>query len=73
MFPPGAWLLKGELPQDQPVPEDLDLLLLTQGLPDHSHPDTLRILDKTSPLWAPQLQGRWFSVGLPTHQHTAPR
>ena len=22
VFPPGAWLLKGELPQDQPVPED---------------------------------------------------
>ena len=50
MFPPGAWLLKGELPQDQPVPEDLDLLLLTQGLPDHSHPDTLRILDKNVPV-----------------------
>ena len=50
VFPPGAWLLKGELPQDQPVPEDLDLLLLTQGLPDHSHPDTLRILDKNVPV-----------------------
>ena len=50
VFPPGAWLLKGELPQDQPVPEELDLILLTQGLPDHSHPDTLRILDKNVPV-----------------------
>ena len=34
-FPPGDWLLKGELPHDRPIPESLDLLLLTQGLADH--------------------------------------
>lgn len=50
VFPPGAWLLKGELPHDQTVPEGLDLILLTQGLPDHSHPDTLRRLSKNVPV-----------------------
>ena len=58
VFPPGAWLLKGELPQDQPVPEDLDLILLTQGLPDHSHPDTLRMLDKSVPVLGSAAAGK---------------
>ena len=40
-FPPGDWFLKGELPHDRAVPDQLDLLLLTQGLADHTHPATL--------------------------------
>ena len=31
-FPPGPWLLKGELPKDQVFPLDIDLILLTQGI-----------------------------------------
>jgi hypothetical protein len=52
VFPPGAWLLKGELPQPWPIPEQLDLLLLTQGLADHAHPATLQQLPKTLPVVA---------------------
>jgi len=43
-FPPGAWMLKGELPEQRPAPEHLDLLLLTQGLADHAHPESLDLL-----------------------------
>jgi L-ascorbate metabolism protein UlaG (beta-lactamase superfamily) len=45
-FPPGPWLLKGKLPHDWAVPENLDLLLLSQGLPDHAHPETLQLLSR---------------------------
>ena len=49
-FPPGAWFFEGQLPQSQPVPADLDLLLLTQGLDDHAHPDTLALLPRALPV-----------------------
>ena len=52
VFPPGPWLLKGELPQPWPIPQQLDLLLLTQGLADHAHPATLQQLPKTLPVVA---------------------
>ena len=52
VFPPGAWLLKGELPRPMPIPDSLDLLLLTQGLPDHAHPETLQALPKDIPVVA---------------------
>jgi hypothetical protein len=45
-FGPAGWLLKGELSSPQPVPEGLDLLLLSQGLPDHCHPPSLALLPK---------------------------
>ena len=50
VFPPGPWLLKGEMPTMQPVPECIDLLLLTQGLQDHAHPETLSMLSKDLPV-----------------------
>ena len=46
VFPPGAWMLRGELPHPWPVPENLDLLLLTQGLADHSHQPSLEQLPR---------------------------
>jgi L-ascorbate metabolism protein UlaG (beta-lactamase superfamily) len=49
-FPPGAWFFEGQLPASQPVPADLDLLLLTQGLDDHAHPETLQLLPRTLPV-----------------------
>ena len=52
VFPPGAWLLKGEMPELMPIPDQLDLLLLTQGLPDHAHPETLQALSKQIPVVA---------------------
>ena len=45
-FGAGGWLLKGELHSPQPVPERLNLLLLSQGLPDHCHPPSLALLPK---------------------------
>lgn len=51
-FGAGGWLLKGELSSPQPVPERLDLLLLSQGLPDHCHPPSLALLPKTLPVLA---------------------
>ena len=49
-FPPGPWFLRGELGTEQPIPGDLDLLLLTQGLADHAHPATLRLLPRELPV-----------------------
>lgn len=52
VFPPGAWMLRGELPHPWPVPENLDLLLLTQGLADHAHLPTLKLLPRNVPVVA---------------------
>ncbi len=49
-FPPGPWFFRAELNQAWPVPDGLDLLLLTQGLPDHCHPPTLALLDPGLPV-----------------------
>ncbi len=45
-FPPGDWLIKGELGNEIEKPKNIDFLLLTQGQPDHAHPPTLKKLDK---------------------------
>ncbi|MCP9887757.1 MBL fold metallo-hydrolase [Cyanobium sp. ATX 6A2] len=50
VFPPGRWLFAASLPRPWPVPPDLDLLLLTQGLPDHCHPPSLELLDRDLPV-----------------------
>ena len=49
-FGGAAWLIEGRQPREWPVPADLDLLLLTQGLADHAHPETLARLPKTLPV-----------------------
>ena len=49
-FPPGPWFFEGQLRVCQPVPADLDLLLLTQGLDDHAHSPTLQLLPRTLPV-----------------------
>ena len=46
IFKPGKWLLKGELPREWAIPQNLNILLLTQGLPDHAHVETLKYLPK---------------------------
>ena len=51
-FPPGDWLIKGELAKEIEVPKEIDYLLLTQGQPDHSHPPTLKMLNKGIPVIA---------------------
>ena len=51
-FLPGDWFFTGRLPCPWPLPERIDLLLLTQGLPDHAHPPTLEQLPRTIPVVA---------------------
>ena len=50
IFPPGAWLIKGELMKEIEPPPKIDLILLTQGLADHAHPETLKLFDKSIPV-----------------------
>jgi hypothetical protein len=71
-FGPGDWLLKGELAHPQPVPEGLDLLLLTQGLPDHCHPPSLELLPKDLPVVGSATAAQRASA-LGFHQVTALR
>ena len=49
-FPPGPWLIEGSLANEVEIPQDLDLILLTQGLADHAHPPTLKEFPKSIPV-----------------------
>lgn len=44
------WLFKGSKVTERPIPENIDLILLSQGLEDHAHPPTLKQLDRTIPV-----------------------
>jgi L-ascorbate metabolism protein UlaG (beta-lactamase superfamily) len=46
------WLFKGDKLQQRPIPENIDLILLSQGLEDHAHPPTLKQLDRQIPVVA---------------------
>ncbi len=46
------WLFKSERTIEKPIPEAIDLILLSQGLEDHAHPPTLRQLDRNIPVIA---------------------
>ncbi|MBK1987806.1 MBL fold metallo-hydrolase [Sphaerospermopsis aphanizomenoides BCCUSP55] len=46
------WLFKAYRLQDRPIPGNIDLILLSQGLEDHAHPPTLKQLDKNIPVVA---------------------
>lgn len=58
VFANAEWLFKGvhvpaadgSRPLPRPIPENIDLILLSQGLPDHAHPDTLQALDRNIPV-----------------------
>lgn len=52
MFGNVDWLFKGTRPQERPIPDRPDLILLSQGLPDHTHPPTLEQLDRSIPVVA---------------------
>ena len=39
------WFFKAERQTPCPIPEHIDLILLSQGLADHAHPATLKQLD----------------------------
>jgi len=44
------WLFKSDRPQPRAIPDHLDLILLSQGLPDHAHVPTLEQLDRSIPV-----------------------
>ena len=46
VFPPGEWFFKGTLKDEIPTPKNIDLILLTQGLPDHCHIPSLKKFPK---------------------------
>ena len=46
IFPPGGWFFKGTLKDEIQTPENIDLILLTQGLPDHCHIPSLKKFPK---------------------------
>ncbi|MBE9039974.1 MBL fold metallo-hydrolase [Oscillatoriales cyanobacterium LEGE 11467] len=45
-----GWLFKGQRRTPRPIPENIDLILLSQGLTDHAHPPTLEKLDRAIPV-----------------------
>ncbi|MBW4515249.1 MAG: MBL fold metallo-hydrolase [Timaviella obliquedivisa GSE-PSE-MK23-08B] len=45
-----TWLFEGKKNIARPIPQDIDLILLSQGLPDHAHPPTLEKLDRAIPV-----------------------
>lgn len=47
-----GWLFKGTRSKDRPIPDNIDLILLSQGIEDHAHPETLKKLDRSIPVVA---------------------
>ncbi|WP_414542065.1 MBL fold metallo-hydrolase [Nostoc sp. CCY0012] len=52
VFGNAEWFFKGYRPQEHPIPNQIDLILLSQGLPDHAHKPTLQQLDHQIPVVA---------------------
>ncbi len=48
----GEWLIKGELKRKLTLPKKINLVLLTQGLADHTHLPSLALIDKETPIIA---------------------
>ena len=49
-FGNSPWFFTSRLRQDWPIPSAIDLVLLSQGLPDHAHPPTLKQLERSIPV-----------------------
>ena len=54
IFPPGEWFFKGSLEKELSICKDIDIILLTQGLPDHCHIPTLKMFKKDIPIICPK-------------------
>lgn len=46
------WLFKGTRTAPRSIPDNIDLILLSQGLEDHAHPQTLQQFDRQIPVVA---------------------
>ena len=51
-FGNASWFFKVTKNNAHPIPENIDLILLSQGLEDHAHPPTLKELDHNIPVVA---------------------
>ncbi len=49
-FGKAEWLFKATRTHDRPIPAVIDVILLSQGLPDHAHVPTLAALDRHIPV-----------------------
>jgi len=54
IFPPGQWFFKGSLEKEILIDKEIDIILLTQGLPDHCHIPTLEMFRKDIPIICPK-------------------
>ena len=54
IFPPGEWFFKGSLKDEILIDQEIDIILLTQGLPDHCHVPTLEMFRKDIPIICPK-------------------
>ena len=54
IFPPGEWFFKGSLEEEILLDKKIDIILLTQGLPDHCHVTTLKMFRKDIPIICPK-------------------
>ena len=54
IFPTGEWFFKGSLEEEISIDEEIDIILLTQGLPDHCHVPTLEMFRKDIPIICPK-------------------
>ena len=54
IFPPGEWFFKGSLEEEISIDKKIDIILLTQGLPDHCHVPTLEMFRKDIPIICPR-------------------
>ncbi|MCW6036643.1 MBL fold metallo-hydrolase [Spirulina subsalsa FACHB-351] len=52
VFGNAPWFFKGERSTLLPIPEEIDLILLSQGLDDHAHLPTLQHLNRSIPVAA---------------------
>jgi hypothetical protein len=54
IFPPGEWFFKGSLEEEILIDKQIDIILLTQGLPDHCHVPTLEMFRRDIPVICPE-------------------
>ena len=54
IFPPGEWFFKGSLEEEISLDKKIEIILLTQGLPDHCHIPTLEMFRKDIPIICPK-------------------